>query len=720
MFLPSDQVVIAIENSKTCFDIFKEFKSTNPNDKFEMEAINIGNRSINVIHSDQLYEYFHTYLDEKFDDVKAACLKGLVGKTSKMKLYYVTPKELLKLMPASNISMFNYQGSYFFSLINSSGEIVTLIQAIKPVVGVDHHLFDYVFKSLLKDSIRYVFKNQNILKDNIKNETIKHYLVKTTEWYRAFIENIIDRYNLISQVKSNSRDVTIDALTNQLLNIVAEGSRKGKVETNAILDFFKVTMLRSTDVLKKFDINQDTNKIQKLEDVNIEDNLNNAKRYLKEIYTPFKKIFKNMIFQPEVLIVNQEFQNILEIIYKSYDAIFEQSIDVNFYIRGTILQELYHFHTIAVNYHMFKEDDELILDALISGDIFELQNNFGYKKPLRVKRIRKVCLEVSGLTPTAMKNGNYGDIEEIELSEDGDLLKTGYTSNYVKNIIKDQVMRQNKKFEVIQDSLIRLIDNGVITPVMFTDSESFNILATQSNNYQYEKRIMGFYENERNRIFLLLNNVSVGGMGSACNSGIISLILHELMHYAYQNLINDYMVIFNTYIQTFYSDFFNHYYKMDIPKDQVEKYVKSLYKLEKNGKAGDMIDNLNDILEYAQEKGDKNLAYMNSKAFEKLFMYLSEPLKNDTGAKIAQLSKSFFTESMLVAYEKTFCSMNKEIAQRYLTQNDSVKFNSVFYQEFIATSEVAAMLAGTLVRELYKQQITLQEDHPIAKMINTL
>jgi len=44
----------------------------------------------------------------------------------------------------------------------------------------------------------------------------------------------------------------------------------------------------------------------------------------------------------------------------------------------------------------------------------------------------------------------------------------------------------------------------------------------------------------------------------------------------------------------------------------------------------------------------------------------------------------------------------------------------VFYQEFIATSEVAAMLAGTLVRELYKQQISLQEDHPIAKMINTL
>jgi len=720
MFLPSDQVIVAIENAKTCLDMFKEFKTTNPNDKFEMEAISIGNRSINVIHSDQLYQYFHEYLLEKFDDLKGTCLKNLVGKTSKMKLYYVTPKELLKLMPASNISMFTYQGSYYFSFINSAGDIITLIQAVKPVTAIDHNLFESVFKSLLKDSVRYVFKNQNILKDNIKNTTIKSYLDKTIEWYRAFIENIIDRYNLLSQVKSNSRDVAIDTLTTQFVNIISDGARKGKVESNAILDFFKVTMLRNTDVLKKFDIDPDTNKIKKLEDVNIEENISNAKRYLKEIYAPFKKIFQNMIFQPEVLIVNQEFQNILDIIYKAYDEIFEQSIDVNFYIRNTILQELYHFHTVAVNYHTFKEDDAAIIDALVSGDIFDLQSNIEIRRPLRVKRIRKVCMEVSGLTPIAMRNGNYGDIEEIELSADGDLLRTGYTSNYVKNIIKDQVILQNKKFEVIQDSLVRLIDNGVITPVMFTDNESFNILATQSNNFEYEKRIMGFYENERNRIFLLLNNVSIGGMGSASNSGIISLILHELMHYAYQNLLNDYMSIFNTYIQSFYSDFFKHYYKMDIPKNLLEPYVKSLYKMEKNNKTGDMVDKLNVILEYAQEKGDKNLAYMNSKVFEKLFMYLSEPLKNDTGTKIAKLSKSFFTESMLVAYEKTFCSMNKEIAQRYLTQNDSVKFNSVFYQEFIATSEVAAMLAGTLVRELYKQQISLQEDHPIAKMINTL
>ena len=222
------------------------------------------------------------------------------------------------------------------------------------------------------------------------------------------------------------------------------------------------------------------------------------------------------------------------------------------------------------------------------------------------------------------------------------------------------------------------------------------------------------------RIFLNLRNLSICATGSVSNSSIISLMLHELMHYAYQNSNKAYMDIFNEYIHNFYKTFFNDYFEQEIPNKLIDKYVKSLYIFEKAMKGKEMFENLNNILEYAQTKGDKNLAHMNSKAFEKLFLYLSGEVKNEVGIKLSELSRNFFTKSMITSYRETFNKMNPEIAKRYEGINDSVNFASVFYQEFIATSEVAAMISGLLVKEIYKQQINLNEDNPITMMITNI
>ena len=44
----------------------------------------------------------------------------------------------------------------------------------------------------------------------------------------------------------------------------------------------------------------------------------------------------------------------------------------------------------------------------------------------------------------------------------------------------------------------------------------------------------------------------------------------------------------------------------------------------------------------------------------------------------------------------------------------------LIYQEFIASSEVAAIIAGSLVKEIYSQQMFLDKKNPIAKMINSI
>lgn len=719
MFIPSEQVIIAIEDTKTCFDIFKEFQNLNPNDTLKVETISIGARNLDVIHSENLYELYGDYLKETHEKAFNQSFKHLVGPKGKMKLYYVTPKELLKILPGSNISMFQYQSSYLFSLITEDGKIITLVQAVKPIIEKNHHVFDMIYKLMLKDVIRFVFKDNDLLNSLVlKNEFIKDYNVHTRMWYQNFIEILLDKYNFIDLNDKDSKDrkdSIVMKLSDKLVDIIQKVDSRNILNTNQLIKFFKVDVLKENDLLDALTGAKD---IKKLQTINIYEHKKFVKKYLQEFFKPIEKIFTNKILQPEVLLANKEFESIIDVIQRSYTKTFDNIIDFSHYTKKTILQELYHYHTIATNYYDFKEKEDDLLNLLSKNTIFEGVSKRKHNR-IYVKRIRKVCTEISGITPGMVKHS--GDMEEIELAgEDGELLKTGYTSPYVKKLFKDQVINQSKRFESVSDTLCRLIDEGVITPVTFTDNESFNLLVQNSDAFGYEKRIMGFYEGERNRIFLLINNVSVGGLGSIPNSTVLSLILHELMHYSYQNALKDYMYIFNDVVQDFYRTFFNKYFDGELPKNLIGSYVKSLYKMEKHGESGEMINNLNNILSHAQENFDQEKAFMNSKAFEKLFLYLAKGTDNNTGVRIANLSKTFFTESMLYAYTKTFSSMNKQIVERLKVQNDKPHFASVFYQEFIATSEVSAMLAGTLVKEIFKQQISLDENHPIAKMINSL
>lgn len=339
---------------------------------------------------------------------------------------------------------------------------------------------------------------------------------------------------------------------------------------------------------------------------------------------------------------------------------------------------------------------------------------------MKITKKRTLCTEISGLTPSTMRNS--GDIEEIQLSDDKEsLISVGFTSQYIRDIIKNQVIQPTKKFKCISNSLSKLIDNNVITPVMFTNNDTYALLVEQFNVYQYEKRIMGFYDTEKNSIFLLLNNVAIGAAGSISNSDILSLIIHELMHYSFKNLKKDYQLIFDDYMTDFYTHYFNNYLYTKFPKEIIRSYVVALYDLEYTGTSTKMVDELNKLLTFAEKNNENNnLCYMNFKALEKLFMLLSKTPDNNTGVKIGNLSKRFFLEQMTASYQYIFEKMCPTLSKYHTNRDEQVNFKSVFYQEFIASSEVSAMIAGTLVRELYLQQQELDKDNPISKMINTI
>lgn len=348
---------------------------------------------------------------------------------------------------------------------------------------------------------------------------------------------------------------------------------------------------------------------------------------------------------------------------------------------------------------------------------------------LHATRGRVVCTEISGLTPSMMKKN--GQIQEIKLSDDKDsLIGTGYTSQYVKDIIKDQVFRRSKKFESISESICKLIDNGLITPIMFSNNDEYMHIIETFNVYQYEKRIMGFFDTGANSIFLCLNNLSIGSVGSIADSSIISLIAHELMHYACKNHFKEYKEAWDLSTMAFYKLLFKEYFVLDsLPNEILRNYVDAMYNMERTGKTNAMFDALDEICHYAEHHTkNEHIAYDNCKALDTLFGYLNHEPDNETGVKIGKLSRSYFADYFRYVYNKIFFGMNPSMASFYDfnkgANNDNgeerIDIISTFYQEFIASSEISAMLAGTLVKELYTQQKPLDENTPLARIINNI
>ena len=178
------------------------------------------------------------------------------------------------------------------------------------------------------------------------------------------------------------------------------------------------------------------------------------------------------------------------------------------------------------------------------------------------------------------------------------------------------------------------------------------------------------------------------------------------------------------YIAYFYDQLFKDMcHTSKITADLINRYVAGILYMEREGKTKYMFEALDNICNYVSDNAeDKDMAYVSVRALERLFEYLTMGSDNGTGVKIGKLSKQFFTSPFQKTYNKVFFKMNPDMNDCYRNRDEDkrVNFISTFYQEFIASSEISAILAGQLTKELYSQQRTLAKDHPVAKLINAL
>jgi hypothetical protein len=373
MFVPSEQVIIAMEDMPENVDVFKEFEKTDPDDVVEQSTLSFGKRNLQVIHSQNLYNYFFEFISSKYKGFELNNLKHVIDE-GKIKLYYITPKELMNLVPSSNFPTTQLNSEQCISFLSSTNDVVILLQGVKPLMGVDEDLFNIILKEVAKRSIEYVFSCKEALIKHIKFKSIfaKYYKI-TNDWYYNLIENIINCYNLYETKnieELENKNFVTEKLRKRLSCIIRSQTYSKKILKEELLDFFKYDILKECNLVKinnKKDYSKDLIRTQV---IGKDESIETKKKYLKEYFIPLKLIFKENIFQPNALLANNEFGHIMSSIKSSYEKLFENKIDVTHLIKNTIFQEFYNLHSVSIKYCEHKNEYKDILELLLKGEIF--------------------------------------------------------------------------------------------------------------------------------------------------------------------------------------------------------------------------------------------------------------------------------------------------------------------------------------------------------------
>lgn len=375
MFIPSEQVIIAMDDVKTTTTLFKEFQSSNPNDRFEISNLVLRSRKIEMIHSDKFYDYFFEFLAQKLDTDGVNNLKTIIGRQNKIKFFYATPKELLNVIPSSNVSASLYGKAYCLLFMTEANEIIIVLQAIRPITAVDESLFNIILSHIVKGCIRYVIGNTEVLKRHVANKSIfLDYELFNRRWYNEFIKIIVNKYSMLrdsSTEEKSLKEAKIENFKNELIKIIKTGDRQKVIPKKELLTFFKYTLPVNTDLVKEKEERSAINDMISIKTIGMDTNKEMLIHYLEEIASPLSTIMENNIFQPEVLMSNQEYSIWVEIIKQSYEKALDNIIDPTHMIKHTMFQEMYHYYTAAENYSTYRNDIDTILKLLANGEIYD-------------------------------------------------------------------------------------------------------------------------------------------------------------------------------------------------------------------------------------------------------------------------------------------------------------------------------------------------------------
>lgn len=294
----------------------------------------------------------------------------------------------------------------------------------------------------------------------------------------------------------------------------------------------------------------------------------------------------------------------------------------------------------------------------------------------------------------------YGDTEEIRIPALGNI--KGYVSDKLNNDILE-IIQGNMHSSMIP-FYKKLLNERRLIPFVYRSNSVYDLLddiksmvfdPIFNRNNLMKKSFYAFYTSEEDRVYLALSNIK--NIFQHVDNEWMSLIIeHELMHFTSHRANNTFGAIWKNVFDEFYFHLFNYY---NTENDSVlEKFVKgysqNLYKILLSYEKGDMNKILKNIIQLYTVKSKKILNTNMSKIKRYNFnVYFDNA--TDLIGKFLTLIFTGRTDNAirLLAQYDYLIFYNLIDAYTKMDKNNPVYNRTLFYQEYFAPSEVAAILS---------------------------
>lgn len=268
-------------------------------------------------------------------------------------------------------------------------------------------------------------------------------------------------------------------------------------------------------------------------------------------------------------------------------------------------------------------------------------------------------------------------LEKVDQIED---VKLYSSQKLVEKIIK----AISQQIPEVQNSISALIKNQIIMPV-FLSKGSISLFVHKAFAEPIDKGILGFFEPEKNRIFIILDNNS-NFLSYSSNKRLTEVVIHECMHYAMQNYKNQTYNQFKEELIIYYSTFFKKYYNLsDAPKKKaIEDYLQYLLK---NFELNKKFKNKINIDKY--EKHLQNIANDEDKSYQLIKVltnYLDDPNNFMRKAQSGNQDIKEVVGNLVITYDKIF----------------EIKPDTLAIQELIFPSEVISILTYNPLKKHFR------------------
>ena len=274
------------------------------------------------------------------------------------------------------------------------------------------------------------------------------------------------------------------------------------------------------------------------------------------------------------------------------------------------------------------------------------------------------------------------------------------TKLYTNEKLKEkyiEAMQKTSPAKKAGDIIPELVENGTIVPC-WLNKNIFHYIAYKvfMPIGSLIKSITGMYDNESNKIFLLIdNNIT---FGHASNSFLSILTVHEGTHMFAHNNPNKFLRTFNDELKSWYYHFFFNYFNLKVKYDMkdfpLENFVKFLFKnVERNMKSGmdrksieGYKNRINKMFKEASNLEETEF----DERLENLITFIRIFLKNPDMLMTIYKKHKTLTDSMYEAYKQAFGIRNmttlcvqeliypSEIPSIYVERVESSKIKTMF------------------------------------------